>query len=228
MNRHQYMFHRIRSVRFRILLVCGLVLVFLSSCGDLTSSSPDRNGDYWPLKVGNSWTFSYYYTFFNNNEPYFPAGAYDGDLVWEVTGSAVFQDSSTFLIKQKFIGIASEIRQQNIPPYRYDTTYTVLDTSSTFELTMKNGLLKISKNAPTALWGNTFLLSLFEIADVHRYPVSPSTNDSLSYGRNVNQYATYWITLQTSGGPVRIECRWGYVHSTKRATAELKSRVVSN
>ncbi len=228
MNRHQYMLHRIRSVRFRILLVCGLVLVFLSSCEDLTSSLPDRNGDYWPLKVGNSWTFSYHYGYFDNNEPYLSTGVYDGDLLWEVTGASVFQDSSTFLIKQTFIGIAIEIRQRYTAPYRYDTTYTILDTSATFELTVKNGLLKISKNVPAAVWGNTFMLSLFQKADVYRYPLSPPTNDSLSYGRDISKYETFWITLQKSGGPVRLECKWGYVHSTKRVTAELTSRVVTN
>lgn len=230
MNRPHYIVLLIQSVRFRILLACSLFPILFSSCQDSTGPKPEpeHSGDYWPLKVGNSWTFSYRYTFFDINQPYFPSGTYEGDLTWQVTDSAAFQDSSTFVIKQNFMGTASEKRQQPVPPYQYDSTYSIHDSSATFEVSIKDGLIRISKNASTAVWGNTFLLSLFQIADVHRYPVSPSMNDSISYGRNVTQYDIYWITLKQFEGPLRVECKSGYVHSTKRVTAELKSRVVTN
>ncbi len=131
-----------------VIIIKLIILVFIATCNNPINeiSNQTNLSDYFPLKIGNKWYYSYRYG--TGNSQY--GISKNGILIWEVVGNTQLdKEKSEFKIQSFYTGC--EIRHTSDytkqPPDHYDTTYqsnlegffTIISTKDTLSMRRDSG-----------------------------------------------------------------------------------------
>jgi len=102
----------------KILFIISIILIFLSSCKEDVVTEPENfECDYFPLEVGNSWSFSFRdYAGVN-----YDWNHYDGTISWIVSERMTKNDTTIFTIIEEVNGRKISYIPYPLPAH-YDTS----------------------------------------------------------------------------------------------------------
>lgn len=189
-------------------IALGVASVAVLVCAGCSKDSPTETPDpwtsapvhgFWPMTVGNVWTFTYSYVWFDLKV--FSVGVasekhYSGTLEWQVAATRTTASGFVATIRQRFIGGATEKRLKSAEPVVWDTvTFAIADTARSFDIVVHaDGTLSVD-NAPPTIWDEGYLYTM--VLPLARVP--PATDDSRTL--TFSAFAR-WIDLKRLVGPV--------------------------
>lgn len=181
------------------------------------------------MKMGNKWTFAYTSSFrdwSNYGVGKTLEGSYSGTLTWEIVSTSQPESGFQCTVKQKFVGVASELVLRSEPNDAVTNSYDLVDTSSTFNVTVQaDQIIRIGANVYPPWQYSGTLATVFGLLSVYRVPPHRMVQDTLVYSDPLSDRN---VTLVRDIGPILISYTYGGNSQRRALRAELVSYTQPN
>lgn len=188
-----------------IVLISGVIFL-ISSCTKATTPSPISPPpppleaalyDFFPLKIGNKWTYDFYYKRWKVQSE---QRIINGEMTWLLTDSKAYgTDSTVYNVLETLSGIEEITNLLEPNPTSYTRNIDTIKIYRAFTQ-LKDQKLRLE------IYGYDNLA-----LDMKRF--YPDTNDSLSFANQITPPPIYNVTLQRSVGVKSYKSIVGTSHS---------------